>query len=131
MVDYTNINVLELWPIVVGLQRWYPKLRNCTLVIYTDNTQVQYMLTKGVSSNKICMRWLRELYWICVIYNVQPDVRYISTTDNVLADALSRLPYLDNVSYYDVFSSSNLCCTDELCTSHHRSEGSSSPCPET
>lgn len=91
LVDYTNINVLELWPIVVGVKCLFSRLQHSTLCIYTENTQVKFMLTKSASVNKTCMSWLRELYWICM--DIQLDVHYVSTTDNELADALSRLAY--------------------------------------
>lgn len=47
---FWNINVLELWPIVVGLQEWATQLRGHTVSLLTDNTQVMFMLKNGVSS---------------------------------------------------------------------------------
>ena len=61
--------------------------------MFTDNTQVMYMLTNGKSVNTICMGWLRELFWICVIYNIELIPRHINTKCNLVADTLSRLPY--------------------------------------
>lgn len=124
-VDFTNINTLELWPIVMGLKRWYPYFKNSTLVIYTDNTQVKFMLSKGVSSNRLCMSWIREIYWICEIYNIQLDVRYVSTSDNILADALSRVSYENNDSYITAIRASGLCCAHVFNFSVHRCPRSS------
>lgn len=104
LVDYSNINILELWPIVVGIKRWFRLLQHC---IFTDNMQVKFMLTKGVSSNRTCMSWLRELYWI---YDIQLEVHYVSTTDNELADALSRMVSVKNDMYLSVIKNSDLCC---------------------
>ena len=73
-VHKKNINVYELWPVVVGLQ-------------------VLAMVNTGRSKNKLCMEWLRELYWTCFIHNIELHASYINTKDNVLADHLSRLPY--------------------------------------
>lgn len=112
-VDYSNINVLELWPILLGLKRWYTLLAHKSVLIYTDNTQVKCMLRKGMSSNKTCMSWLREIYWLCVIYDIQLLPRYISTSDNTLADALSRAPYSSD-SYKDTLINSGLCCMDSF-----------------
>lgn len=113
-VDYTNINVLELWPIVMGIKRLFTLLQHSTLCIYTDNTQVKCMLTKGVSSNKTCMAWLRELYWMCVIYDIQLEAHYVSTTDNELADALSRIACDRNDSYLSIIKDSHLCCANNI-----------------
>ena len=50
--DKSNINELELWPIVEGLRGWYPELKGKSVTIFTDNTQVMCMLRKGTSTNK-------------------------------------------------------------------------------
>ena len=57
-----NINVLELWPILVGLKRWASTLKNRSLMVFTDNTQVMFMLINGCSSNLTCMNWVREFF---------------------------------------------------------------------
>ena len=88
-----NINVLELWPVVLGLKRWGPLFRNCYVHVITDNMQVLAMLCTGRSSNKLCMSWLREIFWMCFIWNIDISPSYIKSADNCLADALSRLPY--------------------------------------
>ena len=41
--EVDNINVLELWPIVVGLKRWAHLLKNKSILVFTDNTQVMFM----------------------------------------------------------------------------------------
>lgn len=110
--DASNINVLELWPVVKGVQRWCIDLRvECKM----DNMQVYYMLKTGRSSNATCMFWLRELFWICVIYNISLIPSYISTEENVQADLVSRLAY---PAYAKVGLSElplcNLCCMDLL-----------------
>ena len=45
----TNINELELWPIISGLRVWYPDLKGKSVSIFTDNTQVYHMVRKGTS----------------------------------------------------------------------------------
>ena len=62
-----NINVLELWPVVLGIKRWGHMFRNCYVHVITDNMQVLAMLCTGRSSNKLCMAWLREIFWMCFI----------------------------------------------------------------
>ena len=60
LYDKTTINELELWPIIPGLQVWYPELKEKSVSIFTDNTKVYHMVRKGTSSNTTCMQWLRE-----------------------------------------------------------------------
>ena len=40
--DKSNINELELWPIVKGLRCWYPEFKGKSVTIFIDNTQVMY-----------------------------------------------------------------------------------------
>ena len=58
----SNINALELWPIVEGLMCWHPEFKGKSVTVFTDNTQVMYMLRKGTSTNATCMEWLREIF---------------------------------------------------------------------
>ena len=114
-VDFRNINVLELWPIVVGLKRWAQKLRNKTLTLFTDNTQVMHMLIKGSSTNPICMSWIREIYWVCVFNNIELRPKYINTHNNLVADTLSRLEYFSCAAEIEkLLGGSNLCCLSDL-----------------
>ena len=107
-----NINVCELWPVVAGLHRWAPSYRNSRIHIITDNMQVLAMINTGRSTNKTCMTWLRELFWICVVNNIDLFASYIKSEDNILADALSRAAYSGVtqkcVKLLDGF---NMCCS--------------------
>ena len=107
-----NINVLELWPVVVGLRRWGPYFRNCYLHVISDNMQVLAMLCTGRSCNKLCMSWLREIFWMCFIWNIDVSPSYIKSADNHLADALSRLSYRGVPdSCTTILDSLNMCCS--------------------
>ena len=86
-----NINVLELYAVVVGLKRWGPHLRDSQIQIVTDNTQAMYMINTGRSANKTCMSLLREIFWLCYVFNTELYSVYINTRENVFADALSRV----------------------------------------
>ena len=107
-----NINVYELWPLVVGLKRWAHFYENSRLHFITDNMQVLAMINTGRSSNPVCMSWLREMFWVCFINNIDIFATYIPSADNVLADALSRVSYpgvsakcLAELDY------NNMCCS--------------------
>lgn len=86
-----NINTLEMWPVLVGLRRWGSYFTGKTVVLYIDNTQVMYMIANSASSNKTCMEWLRQIFWLCIKFNIQLKPTYITSADNFLADALSRV----------------------------------------
>ena len=121
----SNINVLELWPIVLGLKRWANLLRNKTLLLFTDNMQVLYMLTSGKSSNTTCMAWVREIFWTCIIHNIDIEPRYINTQCNLVADTLSKLPYFINQGQVRAkFGGTDLCCMESLfgCFRAHRGQ---------
>ena len=117
--DANNINVLELWPIIMGIKRWRVCLGNKSVLTFTDNTQVMYMLTNGKSSNSTCMSWIREIFWICVTYNIEIIPRYINTKCNLVTDTLSRIPYFTtNDSLKEKLIGSELCCLNVLFASH-------------
>ena len=115
LLSYDNINELELWPIVVGLKRWALLFKNCTVTVFTDNTQVMYMLLNGGSSNEVCKKWIKEIFWLCAIYNINLLPKYINTKANLVADTLSRLPYFDSyMKLEECLLGSNLCCLNDL-----------------
>ena len=92
-VHERNINVYELYPVSVGLRRWAEMYSNTRVHAVTDNMQVMAMLNTGRSKNKLCMDWLREIFWLCFIHNIEIYSTYIKSEDNILADHLSRLNY--------------------------------------
>ena len=106
-----NINVYELFATLVAIRRWGPFLRDTQIQVVTDNTQIVHMINTGRSANSCCMSWLRELFWLCFIFNVDLYATYIASKENVFADALSRAN--DGASLECVkqtVSNLNLCC---------------------
>ena len=85
-----SINLLELWPVVAAAHRWGPKWTGCKVVVFTDNTQVQTCINTGRSKGVKTMWWLRELFWLSVVFNFHIVARRIKGADNVLPDFLSR-----------------------------------------
>ena len=73
-----NINIYELFAVLAGVRRWGPQLRDSLIQIVTDNTQVQHMINTGRSSSKACMSWLREIVWLCFLFNVDLYATYIN-----------------------------------------------------
>ena len=107
-----NINVCELWPVVAGLHRWAPRYRNSRIHIITDNMQVLAMVNTGRSANKTCMTWLREIFWICFVNNIDLFATYIKSADNILADSLSPAAYPGVAEKCkDLLYQFNMCCS--------------------
>lgn len=87
--DSSNINVLELIPVWLGVQRFAKAWANYHMVCYTDNANVMTMINKGISSNSTCMSIIRDMFWRCAAENIHLTARHFAGTDNVLADILS------------------------------------------
>ena len=87
-----SIEYLELFALVAGLLTWDFEdcLQNCRVILHCDNQAVCAMVNNLTSSCKNCMTLLR----IMVLNGLQHDrrvfVRYITSKDNFLSDALSR-----------------------------------------
>ena len=106
-----NINVLELWPILVGVRRWGAQWRDRTVVFVTDNTQVMAALNSGRSRNKQSMAWLRLIFWASIAYNFEVKSVYINTKANTICDSLSRLDKYKNIARVrDADQAAMLCC---------------------
>lgn len=58
--DRKNINVLELWPVIIGVCRWGGDFKGHELNVVVDNMQVFHMIRTGRSINSRCMEWLRS-----------------------------------------------------------------------
>ena len=125
-----SINTLELWPVLLGVCRFAPDNMDSTIEIVTDDSQVMYMINTGRSCNKFCMSWLRELFWLCFIFNVRLFASYVRSENNILADALSRFNDLSKFNQIlDLLYSNYMCCSDVLCrpdndTAQRESRGS-------
>lgn len=86
----TDINELEMWPVLSGVLRWGAFWRNKRVTLYTDNNQVLYAVNNNRSRNSKVMGWLREIFWSSFVYNFFLTARRIPSAENVLPDCLSR-----------------------------------------
>lgn len=119
-VSSACINVKELWPVVAAFKKWGPLWAHNGVLLNTDNTQVLRMVITGRSKNVVAMSLLRELFWLCAIYDVDLKACHIRTEVNTRADKLSRLPREPkNVKNFDLPIQFSSCC---VC-----SESSTSP----
>ena len=110
-----NINVGELWPVLVALQRSCVSWKNCVVEVVTDNTQVYHELRTGGGSNPTTMGWLREVFWTTAMFNIYIKPSWIKSEDNLLADCLSRLRNVDSITVCaDQIIDFDLCCRPRL-----------------
>lgn len=87
----TDINELDMWPVLCGVLRWGSTWRNKRVVLYTDNNQVLYAINDNKSRNNKVMGWLREIFWSSFVYNFYLTAARIPSAENVLPDCLSRI----------------------------------------
>ena len=103
-----NINVLELWPIYLGMLRFGGVWAGLHVICRTDNTQVMHCINKGVSMNEDAMALLHEIFWLCVTLNIHLTARHIKGSNNTVADWLSRI----NSTTWSIFLNHyELCCS--------------------
>ena len=81
----------ELYALVKAICTWGHNLQNKQLCLHVDNMGVVYSVNKLYSRSPPIMSLIRSLCLLVELYHIDIYAEYISTTDNVAADALSRL----------------------------------------
>ena len=80
----------EMYVVVRCLATFGPQLSNSRIIMHIDNQVVCYALNNGTTKCPHMMELVRTMYHILVMYNMECRAQYITTKDNVSADALSR-----------------------------------------
>lgn len=75
------------------------------------------------------MEWICEIFWVCVVFNIQLLPEHITSEDNDLADALSRIPYAPSLNASTTRHIESLCCSNELIHLFSRFESTRQPSP--
>lgn len=101
-----NINVQELYPVLMALKRWGGEWRDTRIECVTDNTQVVAALNTGKSDNERSMEILRLIFWDTVLFNCHLVGVFLPGYKNVVADAVSRAKCFDDIPFH-------LCCRDQ------------------
>ena len=114
--ETADINLLEVWPVVAAASRWGSQWSGRKVVIRTDNTQVQQMINTGRSRSIRCMWWLRELFWLSVVYNFHLVAKRVTSKDNIIADYLSRVTDTRCIKGLPVLMVDSFCCRGSLTT---------------
>lgn len=86
-----SINTRELIAIATAISIWAPTWKRNTLVIHTDNNTALSGFLKGDVKATDSMNVLRDALLIAAAHNIDIHVKRVTSTDNTLADALSRL----------------------------------------
>lgn len=74
-------------------------------------------IRRGVSVNPFSMAWLREIFWVAAMFNIELIPVRVSSEENILADALSRLNTMDSkiICGYNL-SEFESCCLQAVMT---------------
>lgn len=91
-VKKNNVEIawMELYAVTVGIILFAQRFQNKRIVLFCDNQSVVGMLNNASSTCKRCMILIRIITLISVRVNARFFAKYIKTSRNKLADALSR-----------------------------------------
>ena len=90
LVD-SHINVLELFTVFLALVRWGSALSGSHVIIRSDNSVTIAALNKATSRGVEIMPIVRNIFWLCIKYDICVTGLFIPGKLNVLADNISRL----------------------------------------
>ena len=91
--EQPSIEYLELYGVTIGILLWLNKFGNSTIKLHCDNESVYRMINKSSTSCKNCMVLIRIIVLECLKCNVHLTAEWLSTGDNGMADALSRMDF--------------------------------------
>ncbi|XP_053395182.1 uncharacterized protein LOC123542500 isoform X1 [Mercenaria mercenaria] len=86
-----HISLKELFPIVLALEFWAPKMQNKCINFFCDNIAVVGLINKQTSRDPNIMCLVRRLVLQCLKKNILFKATHLPGVTNVLADKLSRL----------------------------------------
>ena len=86
-----HITIRELFPIVLAIHFWGPRLQNKCVQFHTDNMALVYVLNKQTSKDPIIMKWVRQLMLLTLKFSIMFQALHIKGIKNIAADQLYRL----------------------------------------
>ena len=88
-----SIEYLELYAVTISVLLWIQKFSNSAVKLHCDNKTVCRMINNSSTSCKNCMVLVRIIVLHCLKCNVRLTAEWLSTKDNGMADAISRLQF--------------------------------------
>lgn len=88
------IHVHELFAVLILCRLFSAALGGLYVKLHIDNTIVVAVINKGTAKGATgprMMQFVREIFWLSARHNFRLTSTYISSTNNSLADALSRM----------------------------------------
>ena len=76
--------------IVLSLCLWGHRMANRSVLFFTDNEALVYVINKQSCRDKTLMQFVRKLVLVCLQNNILFKAKHIPGTYNRLADLLSR-----------------------------------------
>lgn len=89
-VALNHINLMELEVLARSLRVWGPVWRDSIVVFGSDSSFTVAVTNSGVSHNTKAMAILRELWHLCVIFNIELRAKWLPGVTNTLPDLASR-----------------------------------------
>lgn len=86
-----DIMWMELFAVVAAFCTWAHEFANRSVLFYTDNEALVFVLNKQSSKNSQIMKLIRFLVLKALKYNILFRAKHIRGVDNIMADCLSRL----------------------------------------
>lgn len=86
-----NIMTLEFYPIILAIAIWGPLWQNHSILFFTDNEALVYVINKQTSGDLLVMKMVRFMVLTCLQNNILFKAKHIPGKKNVYADSLSRL----------------------------------------
>jgi hypothetical protein len=103
---HRNIAFLEFYPIVLSLCLWGYKMRNQSILLFTDNEALVHVLNKKSCRDKPLMCFVSQMVLVCLQNNIMFKAKHIPGIYNKLADCLSRF----QVAAFQQFAPANMKC---------------------
>ena len=85
-----NIAILELCPIVVGIELWGHLLTNRKVIFLVDNESVVEILNAQSSKDSKLLNLTRRFVLLCLRFNIVFRAKHVPGIENKVADSLSR-----------------------------------------
>lgn len=85
-----DINSLECLALLLCLKKWSEQCRGKKVLVYCDNTTTVSVVNSGAAKTRFLQACLREIHHICALNSAEIKAVWLKTSENTIADALSR-----------------------------------------